>query len=193
VLGLGALIRHPAVVLPVLMLPVSLWMSRRSLRVWMARSALRLEVDRLLLDVPVVRTRLASRMLYLLALLLDAGAPLVEALGLIGRASGNRAVELELEEANRRIFMGEGLGAALSSCTAFRDGALQLLAAGEESARLPRMALSAASMAELEADHLTEVLSALIEPMLMVTMGLVSGVLFVAVLLPMGRLLSSVG
>lgn len=190
VLALGHAVRHPAVLLPVVLIPVSLWFSRASIKAWLNDSPTGLALDGLWLKIPLVERREASRVLYLLALLIDSGCRLSDALDLMARMSGNRLLARQFGEVRKLVFEGSTLTEALRSCTVLRQDALQLIGAGEESSRLASMAIMAARLNELEADHLTEIMTALLEPILMIVLGLISAVLFIAVLLPTSMLIS---
>ncbi len=190
VLALGGVARHPAMLVPILLLPLSLWLSRASIRAWLDESPLGLQLDGLWLRLPVVERRTASRLLYLLSLLIDSGCRLTEALDMLSRLSGNRVLARQFVQIRQQVFEGSSLTEAMRSCQVLRQDALQLIGAGEESARLGSLARMAARLNEMEADHLTEVMTALLEPLLMVAMGVISGILFVAVLLPTSMLIS---
>lgn len=190
VLAVGGLARHPAMLVPVVLLPLSLWLSRASIRAWLDESPLGLQLDSLWLRVPLVERRAASRLLYLLALLIESGCRLSEALDMLSRLSGNRMLARQFLQIRQQVFDGSSLTEALRSCQVLRADALQLIGAGEESARLGSLTRMAARLNELEADHLTEVLTAMLEPLLMMAMGVISGILFIAVLLPTSMLIS---
>jgi type II secretory pathway component PulF len=190
VLAIGHLARNPIVLLPVLLIPVSLWLSRASIKTWLDESPAGLQLDGLWLRVPLIERRVASRVLYLLALLLDSGCRLSDALDLLTRLSGNRMLSSQFVQVRQMVFEGVTLTEALRECTVFRQDALQLIGAGEESARLGTMALMAARMNEMEADHLTDMMTALLEPILMVVLGIISAILFMAVLMPTSMLIS---
>ncbi|MEW6277113.1 MAG: type II secretion system F family protein [Candidatus Eremiobacterota bacterium] len=193
VLHLGDVLGHPLALVPLLLLPVSLWFSRASVKAWLNESELGLRLDGAMLRLPVIQKRIATRVLNAMALLLDSGLHFTQALPLLAGVAGNRAVAAELETARDRIIMeGITIHQALVGCRVFDRGTLSLLAAGEESARIPRMARSAARLCEMEADYITATLTALLEPVLMMFLGVVTAVLFVAVLLPVAALVSSV-
>jgi len=158
---------------------------RRSLKVQQS-------MDRLLLRLPifgeVIRKATMARWTRTLSTMFAAGVPLVEALDSVGGASGN-AVYLE---ATRRIqtevSTGTSLTVAMQNANVFPNMVTQMVSIGEESGALDGMLGKVADFYEEEVDEAVSALSSLMEPLIMVILGVLIGGLVVAMYLPIFKL-----
>jgi len=158
---------------------------RRSLKMQQA-------MDRLLLRVPVfgavVRKATIARWTRTLATMFAAGVPLVEALDSVGGASGN-AVYLEAtKKIQTEVSTGTSLTVAMQNANVFPNMVTQMVAIGEESGALDGMLGKVADFYEEEVDEAVKSLSSLMEPMIMVVLGVLIGGLVVAMYLPIFKL-----
>jgi len=158
---------------------------RRSLKMQQA-------MDRLLLRLPifgqVIRKATIARWTRTLATMFAAGVPLVEALDSVGGASGN-AVYLD---ATRRIQLevstGTSLTVAMQNANVFPNMVTQMVSIGEESGALDGMLGKVADFFEEEVDEAVAALSSLMEPLIMVILGVLIGGLVIAMYLPIFKL-----
>jgi len=158
---------------------------RRSLKMQQA-------MDRLLLRVPVfgdvIRKATVARWTRTLSTMFAAGVPLVEALDSVGGAAGN-AVYLE---ATRRIqnevSTGTSLTVAMQNAEVFPNMVTQMVSIGEESGALDAMLGKVADFYEDEVDEAVASLASLMEPAIMVILGVLIGGLVVAMYLPIFKL-----
>jgi type IV pilus assembly protein PilC len=158
---------------------------RRSLKMQQA-------MDRLMLRLPifgdVIRKATIARWTRTLATMFAAGVPLVEALDSVGGASGN-AVYLEAtRKIQNEVSTGTSLTAAMQNANVFPNMVTQMVSIGEESGALDNMLGKVADFYEEEVDEAVSALSSLMEPMIMVILGVLIGGLVVAMYLPIFKL-----
>lgn len=144
--------------------------------------------DRLKLRLPLVRDlhrRLAvSRWARTLATLLGGGLPLLQALEFSQDVAGNRLLSRALGEARERIREGEEMAPSLKVSGLFPSVVLEMVAVGEKGGVLARMLEKVASSLENEAESDLRGLIALVEPLMILVMGVGVGFVALAVLLP---------
>lgn len=144
--------------------------------------------DRLKLKLPLVRDlhrRLAvSRWARTLATLLGGGLPLLQALEFSQDVAGNRLLSRALGEARERIREGEEMAPSLKISGLFPSVVLEMVAVGEKGGVLARMLEKVASSLENEAESDLRGLIALVEPLMILVMGVGVGFVALAVLLP---------
>jgi type IV pilus assembly protein PilC len=133
---------------------------------------------------PLLRKAILTRTCRTLAVLLNAGIPLIEAMETVSRVAGNRVIETALARATRRMRDGGTIAETLRQTGEFPVMVIQLVATGEESGTLPAMLTRAANYYEQQVDSTVAVLSALIEPIMIVIMGALAGGIIFALYLP---------
>ena len=145
-------------------------------------------MDRLLLHLPLLgplaHKAATARWARTLATLFAAGVPLVEALPAVAGASGNRVFEQASLRIRQSLLGGSRFSHALESQALFAPLVVQMVEIGEESGALDAML---AKVAEYEGSALDEGLrglSSLLEPLLMVVLGLLVGGVVLAMYLP---------
>ncbi|MEO6351812.1 MAG: type II secretion system F family protein [Oxalobacteraceae bacterium] len=158
---------------------------KRSLKVQQA-------MDRLLLKAPifgaVIRKATIARWTRTLATMFAAGVPLVESLDSVGGACGN-AVYLEAtRKIQTEVSTGTSLTAAMQNSEVFPNMVTQMVSIGEESGSLDMMLGKVADFYEEEVDDAVASLSSLMEPLIMVILGVLIGGLVIAMYLPIFKL-----
>lgn len=157
----------------------------------------RLTWDRLKLRLPVLgslmRKSLTARFCRTLGTLLSSGVALVDALSILAKASGNQYVERTLTDVLGRVRRGSSLYQPLKQAGFFPDMVVQMIAVGEQTAELDRMLLHAAEHYEQEVDAFLDGLMSIIEPILIVVIGLMLGGILVSLYLPMFEMMNAVG
>jgi type IV pilus assembly protein PilC len=158
---------------------------RRSLKVQQA-------MDRLLLRVPVfgdvVRKATIARWTRTLSTMFAAGVPLVEALDSVGGASGNNVYLDATKKIQTEVSTGTSLTVAMQNANVFPNMVTQMVSIGEESGALDGMLGKVADFYEEEVDEAVKTLSSLMEPMIMVVLGVLIGGLVIAMYLPIFKL-----
>ncbi len=154
-------------------------------------------VDRALLRLPVfgqlVTKGALARWTRTLSTMFGAGVPLVEALDSVAGASGNIVYQRATEKIQQEVATGTSLTLSMQSSRVFPPLVLQMASIGEESGSLDSMLGKVADIYESEVDELVKALSSLLEPIIIVVLGILIGGLVVAMYLPIFNLGKVVG
>ena len=149
-------------------------------------------MDRLLLRIPIfgglINKSVIARWTRTLSTMFAAGVPLVEALDSVGGASGNAVYAEATERIQREVSTGAALTTSMTSTGVFPNMVLQMAAIGEESGSLDHMLGKAAEFYEEEVDEMVKGLSSLMEPFIIVILGVLIGGIVVAMYLPIFKL-----
>jgi type IV pilus assembly protein PilC len=149
-------------------------------------------MDRVLLRVPVfgevIRKATIARWTRTLSTMFAAGVPLVEALDSVGGASGNNVYLEATKKIQTEVSTGTSLTVAMQNANVFPNMVTQMVSIGEESGALDGMLGKVADFYEEEVDEAVKALSSLMEPMIMVILGVLIGGLVVAMYLPIFKL-----
>lgn len=151
--------------------------------------ALQKKRDQMLLKVPIfgpiVSKSTVARWSRTLATLFTAGVPLVEALRTVGGASGNIIYEEATRKIQQDVKKGVSLTFSMNSTNLFPVMVVQMAAIGEESGALDDMLNKSAEFLEDEVNGMVDMLSAMMEPFIIVFLGVIIGVILVAMYLPL--------
>jgi len=149
-------------------------------------------VDRAVLRIPVIgeilRKATVARWSRTLSTMFAAGVPLVEALDSVGGAAGNYVYLTATREIQTEVSTGSSLTASMQNARVFPTMVVQMVAIGEESGQLDSMLSKVADFYEQEVDDAVAGLSSLLEPIIMVFLGVVIGGLVIAMYLPIFQL-----
>jgi type IV pilus assembly protein PilC len=149
-------------------------------------------LDRASLKVPIIGPILnkaaIARYARTLATMFAAGVPLVEALESVAGATGNIVYENAVMKMRDEVATGQRLQRAMESTSLFPNMVIQMIAVGEESGSLDEMASKVATFYEAEVDNAVDAMSSLLEPLIMVILGVLVGGLVVAMYLPIFKL-----
>ncbi len=149
-------------------------------------------MDRLLLKAPifgaVIRKATIARWTRTLATMFAAGVPLVESLDSVGGASGNAVYLDATKKIQAEVSTGTSLTVAMQNAEIFPNMVTQMVSIGEESGSLDQMLGKVADFYEQEVDEAVESLSSLMEPLIMVILGVLIGGLVIAMYLPIFKL-----
>lgn len=147
------------------------------------------KVDAWLLKMPIfgdiVQKATIARWARTTATLFAAGVPLVEALDSVAGASGNILYEEATIEIRSKVNQGISLTSAMQAAQIFPNMVVQMASIGEESGALDDMLNKVAEFYEDEVDNAVAMLSSLMEPIIMVVLGSIIGVILVAMYLPL--------
>lgn len=133
---------------------------------------------------PIIRKAVMSRFTRTFGILLRSGLPILEALDLVKGAAGNRVVSGAIEDARGRIGMGQGITASFRATGKFPEMVLQLMATGEESGEMDAMLVKASDFYDRQVEASVHGLTSLIEPVMIVLVGAMIGVIVVSMFLP---------
>ena len=158
--------------------------------------AMREFLDRVILKVPVIGPILnksaIARYARTLSTMFAAGVPLVEALDSVAGATGNIVYERAVHKMRDEVSTGQRLQRAMENTGLFPNMVNQMIAVGEESGALDEMSGKVATFYEAEVDNAVDAMSSLLEPLIMVVMGVLVGGLVIAMYLPIFKLASVV-
>ena len=165
---------------------------------WVNRSPqMQKRVDAALLKMPIfgniVRKAVLARWARTTSTLFAAGVPLVETLDSVAGASGNIIYEEATRDIRSKVNQGISLTSGMQGTELFPNMMVQMASIGEESGALDDMLNKAAEFYEEEVDIAVSQLSSLMEPIIMVVLGGIIGVLLVAMYLPLFNLGNVVG
>jgi type IV pilus assembly protein PilC len=162
-----------------------------AVRAWRRTESGRLTIDRFKLRLPLIGgilTRLsASRFVRTLGTLLSGGIPAVSAIGIAGRAVGNQEFERHLLDVERKVREGSSLWQALETTGLFSDIAIEMTKVGESTGALSEMLISVAEFYDEEIDTSLSTIMSLLEPLMLIFMGLLVALMMLAIYLPLLR------
>ena len=144
--------------------------------------------DRIRLRIPFFgklhHKAVIARFTRTLSILLKSGIPLVDALEIARMSMGNRIMEEAVSETARAVAEGQDFASPLKKSGRFPPLVVQLIRAGEQSGELEEMLAKSADVYEGDVETIIATITALIEPIIILTMGVVVGFMVMAVLLP---------
>lgn len=153
---------------------------------------LQFALDALVLRLPVVGSLIGKAMVArwtrTLATLFGAGIPLVDALGSVANAAGNRVFSQATLQIQRDVSTGRRMTLSMESTGTFPPMVVQMASIGEESGSLDQMMGKTADFFEAEVDEKVKGLSSLLEPLIIVILGVLIGGIVVAMYLPIFQL-----
>jgi len=152
----------------------------------------RVNFDRFLLKVPILKTVVTkiavARFARIFSSLMSAGVSVLESLNVTADAIGNKVIERELKEAGKAVTSGQQLSVPLGDSPYFPPIVAQMLAVGEETGQTDTILVKVAEFYEEEVDVLIDGLASIIEPVMIVLMGGMVGLLAVSVIGPIAQL-----
>jgi len=161
---------------------------------WVRQAGQKARFDHVLLGVPmlgqVARKFATSQMARTLATLLGGGLPLVNALDIAARSVGNQFMAQQLDIVSARVREGESFAAALEARKAFPEVAVKMAEVGESTGALQDMLNTVADFYDEEISTTMDRFVTLVEPVLLVFMGLVIAGLLLALYMPLFQLSS---
>ena len=147
----------------------------------------RLKTDRYLIDAPLIgrliRMLEVARFTRALGTLMNSGVPILKSLGLIKEIAGNKVVANSLETTYDRVKEGERLSKPLAESGIFPSLAIQMVVIGEETGKLTEMLIKVAETYEKTLKNLIKRLINLLEPAMILFMGLVVGFIVISMLM----------
>ena len=151
----------------------------------------------LLLRIPVIKmiiTKVAiARFSRTFASLMTAGVGVLEALEVTGGAIGNKVIEAELKEAAKAVKNGKQLSEPLGESKHFPPIVSQMLAVGEETGQVDTILIKVADFYEEEVETVIDGLSSIIEPLMIIVLGAVVGLIAASVMGPIANLSKNIG
>jgi type IV pilus assembly protein PilC len=153
-------------------------------------------IDRLLLRFPVIGTLIkkvaVARFTRTMGTLLSSGVPILEGLLITARSSGNRVVEAAVLQARTAVMAGRTLADPLRQTPVFPPMVVHMINVGENTGALDNMLSKIADFYDDEVDTAVSALTSLLEPLMIVFLGVVVGGLVVAMYMPIFKMVTLV-
>lgn len=153
-------------------------------------------LDRMILKLPVVgqvmHNGAVARFSRTLAVTFKAGVPLVEALDTVAGATGNVVYEKAVHRIRDDVSVGYQVNMAMKQVNLFPHMVIQMVAIGEEAGALDTMLFKVAEFYEEEVNNAVDALASLLEPLIMIFLGVVVGGMVVGMYLPIFKLAAAI-
>jgi type IV pilus assembly protein PilC len=177
---------HLLIVAPLVILGgVLLW-------TWAQTDAARLRIDqakfRFPLFGPLIRMYAVTKFARTLSILITSGTQILHALKVMRPVPGNKVLETGIDFVRAKVEQGSGLAKAMSEAEVFPEMLVQMTATGEETGQLDHMLMRTADFYEQRVSAAVDGLSSLVEPIAIVVLGGVIGVMLLALYLPIFNL-----
>jgi type IV pilus assembly protein PilC len=157
----------------------------------------RRRIDRLLLRVPIfgdlLRKIAVARFSRTLGTMVSSGVPILESMDIVAKSAGNKIIEEAIVKARASISEGKTISEPLAESKVFPVMVTQMVSVGEATGALDTMLNKIADFYDDEVDAAVGALTSLLEPMLMIFLGVVIGGLVIAMYLPIFKLAGVVG
>lgn len=164
---------------------------------WLSSSAGRRCVDRVVVRLPrigpLARAIASARIARVLATLVEGRVPLLEALALSRHCVANSMYVELMQKAEESVLRGEQLSATFSSTSLIPPSLIEALRSGERSGQIAPVLANVADYLEEDAQATLKTLTSLVEPVILVTLGLVVGAIAVSMMLPLFDLTAAAG
>ncbi len=152
------------------------------------------KMDAIALRMPVIgnvlRKGSVARFTRTLGTLVGSGVPILQGLDITARTAGNKVIEKAIVETRDSISQGDSISEPLKASEVFPPMVVQMIAVGEQTGALDEMLSKIADFYDDEVDTAVEQLTAVIEPIMIVVMGVMVGGMLVAMYLPMFKMAS---
>lgn len=153
--------------------------------------------DKIKLKLPVfgdlLRKTAITRFAGTLATLITSGVPILQALDIVRDTSGNEVIARAMEKVYASVKDGETIHEPLAECPVFPPLVVHMVAVGEETGAIDQMLVKVAEAYEREVDDTVNALTSILEPVLIVFLGVIVGVIVVALYLPLFSIPKVVG
>jgi type IV pilus assembly protein PilC len=148
----------------------------------------RLVIDRAILKLPIfgdlIRKVAISRFSRTMATLMQTGVPILESLDIVGKASGNKVIELVVNNVKTSVREGESIATPLTKSGVFPPMVTRMIAIGEKSGKLEQMLGKVAEFYDDQVDAIVSGLTSIIEPVIIGFLGIVVGFIVISLFLP---------
>jgi type IV pilus assembly protein PilC len=186
-------VRNPYILFPTLIvLAIAAVIFNR----YVSTPAGRRQFDAFKLKLPVfgmlIRKVAISRFCRTLGTLLQSGVPIMQALEIVGKASGNEVVAETVAKVRDSVREGESIAVPLQLSGMFPPLVTQMVAVGEETGNLDGMLSKIADFYDTEVDYMLASLTSLLEPLMILGMGFVVGFIVISVFLPLYQIIGNI-
>jgi type IV pilus assembly protein PilC len=166
------------------------WASIFAFRKWKRTEAGRLQWDTFKLKVPwkigdIVQKVCIARFSRTFSALVAAGVPMLEAIDIVGKTSGNRVVENAMKDVRASVTKGGTISTPMRAAPVFPSMVTQMIGVGEETGALDAMMSKIADFYESEVEASVKALTSILEPVMIVVVGGIVGFIIIAMYMPM--------
>jgi type IV pilus assembly protein PilC len=155
-----------------------------------------MKFDAFILKVPIIgpilRKVVVARFTRTLGTLLAAGVPILDALDIVAKTAGNKVITKAIYYARQKISEGKDMASPLAETGVFPPMVVQMIGVGEQTGAMDTMLQKIADFYEDEVDVAVAALTSLLEPIMMVFLGVVVGGLIIAMYLPIFELAGNI-
>lgn len=155
-----------------------------------------LVVDRMKLHLPifgiVLRKVAVSKFTRTLGTLLKSGVPILRAMDIVAKTSGNKVIEKAIMESSRSIREGRKISEPLEEANVFPPMVIRMIAVGEESGEIERMLEKISDFYDDQVDAAVSGLTSMIEPLVIAFLGIVIGGIVISMFMPMFQMVNAI-
>jgi type II secretion system protein F len=137
---------------------------------------------------PFIKKAEVARFARTLAVMISNGVSITKSLAVSGTTVNNTLIKKDIQQASKDVSEGASLSSGINKSKIFPSMAANMIFVGEESGTLERSLMKIANAYEIETDRTVKVITSLLEPMLILFMGVVVGFIVIAMLLPIFQL-----
>jgi type IV pilus assembly protein PilC len=189
-IGVTKAARNPLYIIPgLIMLGVGGFLINRYVQTPVGKK----QFDLLKLNVPVfglLNKKVAiSRFCRTLGTLLSSGVPIMQALEIVGKASGNEIIAGTVNKIRESIREGESIASPLGASGMFPPMVTQMVAVGEETGNLDAMLSKISDFYDTEVEYLLSSLTSMLEPIMIVGMGVIVGFIVISIFMPLYQII----
>ena len=168
-----------------------------AIKKWYTRPSGREVIDRLVLQFPVIgdliRKAAVAKFTRTLGTLISSGVPILDGLAIVSKTAGNIVIEKAIMAARQSISEGKTVSEPLGASKVFPPMVVQMIAVGETTGALDAMLGKIADFYDDEVDAGVATLTSMLEPMLMVFLGVVIGFIVIAMYMPIFKMAAAIG
>ena len=185
--------RNPYVVIPTIVIAIVAFILFNR---YTSTQVGRRQYDAFKLKLPVfgmlIRKVAISRFCRTLGTLLQSGVPIMQALEIVGKASGNEVVAETVNKVRESVREGESIAVPLQLSGLFPPLVTQMVAVGEETGNLDGMLSKISDFYDTEVEYMLASLTSLLEPLLILFMGFIVGFIVISVFLPLYQIIGNI-
>lgn len=191
-LGASAFMQDNAIFI-IVALAVAIWGFKRYIKTEKGKYRWHALLLRLPIFGKIIAKVVIARFARTFSSLMGAGVSVLEALEVTGKAVGNRVIQRELEEIARNVKNGQSLGKQLVEAPFFPPIVGQMMLVGEETGKIDEILVKVADFYEQEVDAVIDSLASIIEPIMIVVLGSIVGLIAASVMGPIAGLSKNIG
>ena len=167
-----------------------IWVAVFAFRKWKRTEAGRMQWDQFKLRVPwkigdIVQKVCIARFTRTFSALVAAGVPMLEAIDIVGKTSGNKVIEKAMKDVRASVTKGGTISTPMRAAPVFPTMVTQMIGVGEETGALDAMMTKIADFYESEVEASVKALTSILEPVMIVVVGGIVGFIIIAMYMPM--------